>query len=148
MSRIFHINWNPDERTLRQFGWIALGGFGFLAVLAWFEWLVFSFGLGTARAYVAGGAAALGVVAALTSLIYPRANRFLFVGLSIAAYPIGYVLSHLLLAALFFGLFAPIAVLFRLIGRDPMKRRFEPAATTYWMPARSTPDHERYFRQF
>lgn len=148
MSKIVQINWNPDERTLRQFGWIALGGFGLLAVLAWFEWLAFSFGLGGARPYVAGGAAALGVVAALTSLFYPRANRFLYVGLSIVVYPIGFVLSHVLLGALFFGLFAPIAILFRLIGRDPMKRRFDPEAATYWAPARVSANPERYFRQF
>ena len=49
MSKMIEINLSPDEKTLRQFGWIALGGFGFLAVIAWFEVLIFAFGYGLAR---------------------------------------------------------------------------------------------------
>lgn len=143
-----HINWDPDVETLRNFGFVALVGFGLIAVLAWFEWLVFSVGLGAARPYVAAGAALLGTGAALLSLVAPRANRPLYMGLSAVAYPIGFVLSHLLLGALFFGLFAPIGVIFRLMGRDPLRRRFDPGAASYWTPARAPRDPERYFRQF
>ena len=28
MSKMIEIDYNPDEKTLRQFGWIALVGFG------------------------------------------------------------------------------------------------------------------------
>jgi len=148
MSKMVTIDWNPDARTLRHFGWIALGGFGLIAMLAWFEWLIFSFGLGAARPYVAGIAMGLGVVGAFFSLVYPPANRVLYVGLSIVAYPIGFVLSHVLLAALFFGLFAPVGILFRVFRRDPMHRRWDPDAPSYWVPARASRGSERYFRQF
>ena len=30
---MIEIDFRPDEKTLRQFGWIALGGFGLLATL-------------------------------------------------------------------------------------------------------------------
>lgn len=148
MSKLVRIDWNPDTETLRQFGWIALVGFGLIAVLAWFEWLVFGFGLGDTRPYVAAGAAGLGVIAALTSIVYAPANRALYVALSVVTYPIGFVLSHVLLAALFFGLFAPLALFFRVIGRDPMRRTYDPAAASYWQPARAPRSLERYFRQF
>ena len=82
------------------------------------------------------------------SLVYPPANRPLFVGLSLLAYPIGFVLSHVILAALFFLLIAPIALLFRLRGRDLMQRRYDPGAPSYWAAARPTPPPSRYFRQF
>ena len=53
MANIIQIDLNPDTRTLRQFGWIALLGFGLLATLAWNEWLIFSFGLGEWKQTVA-----------------------------------------------------------------------------------------------
>ena len=49
MAKMIELDLNPDDRTLRQFGWIALGGFGFIAIIAWFEVLIFAFGLGAAR---------------------------------------------------------------------------------------------------
>ncbi len=72
MSKMIEINWQPDERTLRQFGAIALAGFGLLAILAWNELLVFSLGLGSAKPLVAGGFAALGLLSGLFSLIAPH----------------------------------------------------------------------------
>ena len=54
MSKMIEINLNPDAGTLRQFGFIALVGFGFVAAIAWFEVLVFSFGLGAARPWRGG----------------------------------------------------------------------------------------------
>ena len=41
MSKMVEINWHPDEKTLRQFGWIAFFGFLFLAAIAWREMLIF-----------------------------------------------------------------------------------------------------------
>ena len=54
MSKMIEIDFDPDDKTLRQFGWIALGGFGFIAAIAWYEVLIFAFGLGAAKPWVAG----------------------------------------------------------------------------------------------
>jgi len=43
------------------------------------------------------------------------------------------VVSPVVLGVMFYGLFAPTAWVMRLAGRDAMKRRFEPAARTYWV---------------
>ena len=43
------------------------------------------------------------------------------------------VVSPIVLGVMFFGLFTPTAWVMRLAGRDAMKRRFEPAARTYWV---------------
>ena len=53
MSGMIDLNLNPDAKTLRQFGFIALGGFGLLAALAYTESFIFSFGLGGSRLTVA-----------------------------------------------------------------------------------------------
>jgi hypothetical protein len=148
MAKLVDINLNPDERTLRQFGIIALVGFGALAALAYYEKLLFSFGLGEARVPLAVTLAALGLLAALFSLLAPRLNRFLFVGLSLLAYPIGFVLSYLIMGALFFLIIGPVAVFFRLLGRDSMQRSYDPKASSYWSPAGPRRSKESYFHQY
>lgn len=148
MSKMIEIDWNPEPRILRQFGWIALVGFGALAAMAWFERFVFGFGLGDQRVLVAGLLAALAVLSFLFGLAWPRGNRPVFVLLSLVTFPIGFVLSYVILGALFFGLFAPIALVFRLIGRDPLKRKLEPDAESYWTPAAPSRPKSDYFKQY
>ncbi|MBY0398917.1 hypothetical protein K2X89_01385 [Myxococcota bacterium] len=124
MSKMVEINWQPDERTLRQFGWIALVGFLLVALLAWNEWLVFSVGLGSARTAVAGAFAGLGVLSALFSLAAPKANKPIFLGLTLLSYPIGFVLSYVIMGFLFFGLITPLGLAFRLAGKESYFRQF------------------------
>ena len=148
MTQMIELNLNPDRETLRRFGFIALGGFGLVALLAWKEWLIFAFGLGSARPFVAGAFGGLAVLATLLSLVAPSANRFLYVGLALLSYPIGFVVSYLIMGTLFFGLIAPLGIFFRLIGRDSMHRRYQPEATSYWVEPRPNRGAESYFRQF
>lgn len=148
MSKMIEINLNPDESTLRQFGWIALFGFGFIALIAWNDWLIFSFGLGAAKPYVAGISGGLGVLSALFSLVYPKANQPIFAGLSILTYPIGFVLSYVIMGTLFYVLIAPLAIFFKIVGRDAMHRSYDPEATSYWSDPRPARPKEAYFKQF
>ncbi len=142
------IDFNPDRSTLRSFGWIALCGFGFIAAIAWYEVLIFSFGLGAARLPVTLVFAALGVIAALFSLVWPQANRFLYVGLALITFPIGFVLSYVILGTLFYVIIAPIGLIMRLLGKDPLDQRFRPEAQSYWVDAPASRPKESYFKQF
>ena len=148
MSKLIEFDWSPDDRRLRQFGFIALGGFGLLACLAWAERGMFAFGLGDARVPVASAFAGLAALSALFSLVFPRGNLPVYIGLSVAAFPIGFVLSYLIMGTLFYVVIAPIGLVLRLFGKDPMNRAFIPGATTYWVPARPPRPREAYFRQF
>ena len=148
MSKMIEINLRPDEKTLRQFGFIAFFGFGFVAAIAWYEALVFSFGLGEARPIVAGGFAGLGVLALLLGLVWPKANLPIYVGLTIVAYPIGFVLSYVIMGTLFFLLITPVGLFFKLTGRDPLHRRYEPELASYWIDSRPDRPKESYFKQF
>jgi MFS family permease len=148
MSKMIEIDWRPDDRTLRQFGVIALFGFSFLAAIAWWELLVFSFGLGEARPIVAGVFAVLAGLSALFSLVAPRANLPIYLGLTVVAYPIGFVLSYLIMGFLFFVMITPVGLFFRLTGYDPLQRRFDRGATTYWTDPRPRRAKESFFRQF
>jgi hypothetical protein len=148
MSKLVEINFNPDTKTLRQFGVIALVGFGILAALAYYERLIFSFGLGDARMPVVTTFVALGSIALLFSLVFPRANRILYVGLTLLAFPIGFVLSYVIMGTLYFLIIGPIAVVMRLFGRDSMHRTYDPSAPSYWSAARPPRDKESYFHQY
>jgi len=148
MASLVDLNLRPDDRTLRQFGFIALGGFGLLGLCAWNDWLIFAFGLGSWRTGVAGFLAGLGVLAALFSLTWPKANLPIFVGLSVVAFPIGFVLSYVIMGTLFYGMITPVSLLFRIIGRDPMARAFEPGTQSYWIDSRPPRPSEHYFKQF
>ena len=147
-TKLLELNLRPDERTLKQFGFIALFGFGLLAACAFYETWMFAFGLGQARTAVALALAILGVLAALASLIRPSANRLIYIGISVLAYPVGLVVSYVVLALLFFGIFAPTGALLRLLGKDPMQRTFERAQDSYWTPSRPRRSKASYFRMF
>ena len=148
MASMIELDFNPDERTLRQFGWIALVGFGLVACLAWFELLVFSFGLGAAKPWVAGITAGLAVTAGCFSLVHPKANRGIYVGMAVITYPIGFVLSYVIMGLLFYGMIAPTALALRALGHDPLKRSYDPEATSYWTPCRPRREKSSYFKQF
>jgi len=148
MAKMVEMNLRPDVRTLRQFGWIALFGFGLLALLAWQGWLVFArLEVGT-RETVALWLLALAGLSTLFSLVWPKANLPIYVALTVIAFPIGFVLSYVIMATLFYVVIAPIGFALRLVGKDPMDRRFLPAAKSYWIDARPERPRESYFKQF
>ena len=78
----------------------------------------------------------------------PIALKPVYLGLTLATWPIGWVVSHLALAVVYYGVITPIALVFRLIGRDAMNRRFDRDATTYWEPYDPDRGLDHYLRQF
>jgi len=90
----------------------------------------------------AGGAAALGV------WLVPAWGARLWAGWMRAAEPMGWVVSHVVLAIVYYGVLTPVGLALRLAGRDPMRRRFDRQAASYWVERRGAADPGRYFRQF
>ncbi len=76
------------------------------------------------------------------------AGKKLYVGWILAAAPIGWTISHLVLGIVYYGVLTPIGLAMRAMGRDPMRRRFEPGAESYWIERPARPDPLRHFRQF
>ncbi len=121
------MDFNPPAAQLRQFGWIALVGFPLIGWLFTYKfgWLpvdpAFWIFLGL------GIAMALAAAAKLDAVIKP-----VFIVLMLIALPIGMVISFVLLALIYFGLFTPVGLLFRATGRDLLHRKPDPAAESYW----------------
>ena len=136
---IADFNIKPSSKMLREFGIIALFGFGLVGALLGLKWDAWT------ASYVLW---ALGAVSFVLALVQPRLLHPLYVALMVVAFPIGFVISNVILLALYFGLFTPFSMVFRLIGRDTMKRKFEPEAESYWIKRTgSTPASQR-FKQY
>jgi hypothetical protein len=43
-----------------------------------------------------------------------------------------HIVSPIVMGVIFFGVFTPVALVMRAIGRDALARSYEPAAPTYW----------------
>jgi len=137
---LIEVNWNPDDRELRRFGWIAaLDSVAIALVLHWVSGLDLRW---CTLIAAAGGAVAI------SPLISPRITKGIYRVLVAAALPIGLVMSLLLVGLVYYGLVTPIGLLFRLMGRDVLHRRFDPKARTYWLEHRPPAGPERYFQQF
>lgn len=146
--KLIEIDYRPDRRTLRQFGFIALVVFGLLGALVLWRRSLFGIPLGGATPVMAGALWAIAGLSGLFSLAAPGLNRFLYVGLATITWPIGFVLSYLLMGIIFYLVITPVGLVFRLIGRDPLHRRFDRQARTYWVEHHEPEGVERYFRQY
>jgi hypothetical protein len=132
------VNWNPSRGDLRWFAGLVSSLIATIGAVAW--WRGHSPQLAVA---IWGGAGLVGLVA----LLRPALIRPVFIAWMGLAYPVGWVVSHLLLGLIFYGVVTPIGLLMRRLGYDSMRREFDRATPSYWMPHEPA-DTARYFRQF
>ena len=78
--------------------------------------------------------AGLALTIGLAGLARPQCVRLIYVGWMILAFPIGWTVSQIILAAIFLGLFTPISLVFRLLGRDALHRVRQSGLDSYWLP--------------
>ena len=136
---LIEINYTPSRRELRQFA-----GIWFPAAAAVISCWVWQLSDATAAIYVLTAALAAGAV----GVVRPTWFRYVYIGWMVAAFPIGWTVSHLVLAATYYLLFTPLGLAMRLFGRDCMRRNIDLSASTYWMVRKERSDSDRYFRQF
>jgi uncharacterized membrane protein len=137
---LIQINTNPTRRELRQFAGIWFPAF-FAVVCS----------IAYRRTHSLNIVASIAVCAfaiSLIGLIAPRLMKPIFVGWMYASFPIGFVVSHIVIGAIFFLVITPIGLIMRLIGRDAMYRNFDRQAATYWVAHDPGLDRARYLRQF
>src|SRR4051812_3937111 len=104
----------PKRHTLRQFAAL---------------WLLFFGSLAGSRLWhgrmdaQAGMLAILAVLVGAAGLIKPHLMRWIYTVWMTAAFPIGWVVARAMLAILFYAGLTPLAVVFRLMGRDALRLR-------------------------
>lgn len=67
----------------------------------------------------------------------------------ILAHILGWINTRLFLGLIYFLIFTPISLLFKVIGKDPLNRKINKTAQTYWQKRDiSAIDKESYYKQF
>ena len=113
---------SQTARDVRKFG-VTIGSvLVLLAVVLWWKEKP------SASAYALAGVLFSGVTWLMPNLMRPLYRAWMTLALLM-----GFVMTRVLLTVLFFGLFTPIAVIARLVGKDLLQERFAPGATSYWV---------------
>lgn len=131
------VNRDPTPRQLRLFGAVALALTGVLA------WRLHAHGHPHLGLLLAVGVPVL-VGPGLFAL---RWLRLVYLGACYLTFPIGYVVSHVLLAAMYYLVLLPIGLLLRCCGHDPLERKWDPDASSYWQERTPPAKPDRYFDQ-
>ena len=129
----------PTDRMLRQFA--AIGAIVLAALAVWQLRSSGSLMLVSSYAIAAVLVGGLGVAR-------PRWLAPIFTLWMIAAFPLAWLVSTIVLAAIFFGLLTPLGLVFRLMGRDPLDRTWPGRQDSYWQEKPAADKTERYLRQF
>ena len=141
MTLFQDLDLHPKPAALRRFAWISLVAYGLIG--AWFAWRVTP-----GRWLVPGILWSVGGTIFLLRWIYLPALRPIQIALQALSLPIAWAVNAVLLAVMYYGVFTPVACLFRLLGRDPLGRRPDPARTSYWIDRPGPSPLRRYFRQY
>src|SRR5207244_9214772 len=120
-------------------------GFGIIGcIAAWKSGAFHGSGKWTAPFVIWAMAVGIGII----GTIAPKLVRPIYVGWMAVGFPIGYVMGHILFGVLYFRVFTPVAIFFRLIGRDKMQRKFDKQAKTHWITRGPMPPAKSHFNQF
>jgi len=125
---------HPTPRVLRQFS---------------AAWLVFFLALAlkhhhSMAGHILAGVALIGVV----GLAKPQVVRWLFVGATIAAFPIGWVVTSVVLLVMFYLVLTPLALVFRWRGRDELQLKRDSGRESFWQERPEASEPGRYLTQF
>jgi Saxitoxin biosynthesis operon protein SxtJ len=133
-------NWYPQHKQLRQFAVAGFVAFGILGLLSCrkHDWHV------TNAAYTLWS---IGTALLLFGMALPDVIRPVYALLMAVTLPIGWVVSAVLLRLIFYVFLTPIGLIFRMIGRDPLRLKRPAAGGSLWIDHPDRPGLESYFRQ-
>jgi len=140
------INWKPDRADLKKFGVSLIIGFPIIALVFFLVRWAKSGALPEPRFFLMLGG--IGAAVGLVSWLIPVIARPLYTVWYGLAACIGIVVANLMFCVLFYGIFTPMGLVMRLIGRDPLNLKSRKGAASYWEDAPPTPPATDYFRQY
>lgn len=130
----------PDRRELRKFSWV-VGGI-LLLLAAWIWYRHPASGTAPVLAWIGGPLIAVGLAA-------PQVLKPLYYAWMSLAVVLGFVMTRVLLTVFFFLVMTPFGLVMRLMGKDPLNRRFDRRASTYWIdkeyPIQDRTRFEKFF---
>lgn len=132
-------NHEPTPHELRVFGLLLGPFFGLIGTIVLWR-------TGSWTVTIVCWMAAL--LSAITYHCMPSIKRPMYMAWMAIMYPIGWAVTHLLLALVYYGWVTPIGLLMRLFGYDPMRRRVNRRAGSHWIRRKPIKDVSRYFKQY
>lgn len=142
------LNLHPTNRALRQFAVLCAVLCGTISGCLWAECAVCSVQWGGGRGQLAAFFAFAAGGGLWCAAMHPPGMRWLFVGLQLATYPMAFVVSWVVLGALFFGVFGGVAMLLRVARQDSLSLRRGTTKSTYWVDRTLSRSASTYFNQF
>ena len=133
-----HVKWRPDARELRRFAIAMLIGFAVLGLLA--VWRAGGINKPSVALW------SIGVLLAAAAFI-PGLGRIAYLAVYLPTSIIGYFVSHVMLALMFFLVITPLAIVLRLMGKDLLQKRRRNNQTR-WTPVQGVKSEDSYYRQF
>jgi len=128
----------PGRSDLRKFAFIVGGVLLALGALSWYRG-------GPAAPYLLAPGALLAILGAIA----PRILRPLYFGWMTIGFVLGAIMTRIILFVLFLLVMIPIGLVMKLVGKDPLSRRLDPDAETYWLPKEHIiADRTRYTKYF
>ena len=132
-------NREPTSHELKVFGLLLGPFFGLIGALV--LWRIGAWPVATV----------FWIMALLLAIVYhsvPSIKRPMYLAWMAVMYPIGWAVSHALLALVYFGWVTPVGLLMRLFGHDPMRRRLTRPKASHWVRRKPIKNVNRYFRRY
>lgn len=85
------------------------------------------------------------IVCAIVQPVWLRPLNYVWHKLGLALHVI---INPLIMAVIFYAAITPMGVLVRLFGKDLLRLKWEPKATSYWIPREPGPTPESMTKQF
>jgi hypothetical protein len=127
---------NPKE--LRKFAMIMFIGFGVLGALVLWR-----------RGETGFALWGIGVLILAMGFIRPAILGPIYRGWMVLAMTLGLVMTHLILAVIYYVVFTPTGMVMRMVGRDPLQLKFDRNSGSYWIKKQSVEfTREQYERMF
>lgn len=133
-----HIKWRPDAAELRRFAISMLVGFSLLGLFA--AWRAQEISTGPIVLW------GIGLLLAMAAFV-PRLGRVAYLAVYLPTSIIGYFVSHVILALMFFFVITPLGITLRLMGKDLLQQRRQRHKTS-WTPIKGVKNDNSYYRQF
>jgi hypothetical protein len=119
----------PPGASDRSFGLVFGGLCGFAGSVALWH------GRATAYWWLLAAAIFLAAATLLPGLLSPLNRLWMYLGRLLYV-----VVNPVILAVLFYGAVMPVGLLMRAFAKDPLRRRFDPEAASYWIDRSSHVD--------
>ncbi|MFX0145267.1 MAG: SxtJ family membrane protein [Candidatus Hodarchaeota archaeon] len=115
------INSNSGEKELRTFAFTLSCALGFLGGLVLWR-----------KGEMGSLLWVIGMVILSMGLLKPRLLGPIHKGWMGMSFLIGFFMTHLILALMYYLVFTPVALVMRILGKDPLRPNYDRNAKSYW----------------